>query len=152
MTGELSVGLWFYARSWGTLLPSFISKRDSYGSMDWELFYNSGSKRIEMWYGNKGAYKLFTNLNVNPSLGAWHHLSVTRNEDTWTLYLDGNIQGTESQSGSMPTGDSVRIGILGQGLEGISCFNGLIDDVRIYNRALTANEVAELADMSYAED
>jgi hypothetical protein len=152
LTENLSIGLWFYARNWDTPYPSFISARDSYSSLDWQLFYNSGFNRIEFYYGNAGAYKLFYGLNVNPSLETWHHLFVARQGDTWSLYLDGVLQGTNIQSGAMPTGDNIRIGIMGQGLEAISLFDGLLDDVRIYGQALTAGEVAELADVSFNSD
>jgi len=43
----------------------------------------------------------------------------------------------------MPTGDNTRIGLLGQESQG-NGFDGLIDDVRIYNRALSADEVKRL--------
>jgi hypothetical protein len=46
----------------------------------------------------------------------------------------------------MPTGDNIRIGIMGQGLEAISLFDGLFDDVRIYDRALAVGEVENLYD------
>jgi hypothetical protein len=81
---------------------------------------------------------------MNPSLETWHHLFVTRQTDTWSLYLDGVLQGTNIQSGDMPTGDNIRIGILGRGLEAISLFDGLIDEVKIYGTALSSTEVVGL--------
>jgi parallel beta-helix repeat protein len=144
LTEDFSIGLWFYARNWDTPYPSFISARESYSSLDWQLFYNSGFNRIEFYYGNSGAYQLFYGLNVNPSLETWHHLFVTREGDTWSLYLDGVPQGTNIQSGAMPTGDNIRIGILGQGLESIGLFDGLIDEVKIYGKALSSADVGNL--------
>jgi hypothetical protein len=146
LTEDLSIGLWFYARNWDTPYPSFITARESYSSLDWQLFYNSGFNRIEFYYGNSGAYQLFYDLNVNPSLETWHHLFVTRQGDTWSLYLDGVLQGTNIQSGAMPTGDNIRIGILGQGLETISLFDGLIDEVKIYSKPLSLADVENLYD------
>jgi hypothetical protein len=71
---------------------------------------------------------------------------VTRQGDTWSLYLDGVLQGTNIQSGAMPTGDNIRIGILGQGLETISLFDGLIDEVKIYSKPLSLADVENLYD------
>jgi len=144
LTGDLSIGLWFYAHNWDNAFPTLISKRDGFDSMDWQLFYNTGFGRLEMWYGNHGACRLFGNLNVNPSLNTWHHLMVTRSGDLWTLYLDGYPQGSHTCSAAMPTGDTLRMGVIQKGQEEISAFNGLLDDARLYHRALSDGEVAKL--------
>jgi hypothetical protein len=57
------------------------------------------------------------------------------------LYLDGDLKRTIAISGTpvlMESGQSMRIGHTGTGGEWM---NGLIDDVRIYNKALTAEEI-----------
>jgi len=60
------------------------------------------------------------------------------------LYLDGDLKRTISISGTpllMQSGESMRIGHTGYGTEGM---NGLIDDVRIYSRALKTAEIKAL--------
>jgi len=62
------------------------------------------------------------------------------------LYVDGvKMTDTASSSQTIETGGilDVKIGILDDGQN--RYFNGLIDDVRIYNRALDAGEIAALA-------
>ena len=55
------------------------------------------------------------------------------------LYVNGVQVGSRAQTGSMVVSTrALRIG--GNGVWG-EYFNGLIDDVRIYNRALTAAEI-----------
>jgi hypothetical protein len=58
--------------------------------------------------------------------------------------LDGDLKRTISISGTpllMQSGESMRIGDTGYS----EWMNGLIDEVRIYNRALSAAEIAWLA-------
>jgi len=57
------------------------------------------------------------------------------------VYIDGSISGSESQSGGIPTNDDVlRIGDFFDQ----DSFKGKVDNVRIYDRALSADEVEKL--------
>lgn len=79
--------------------------------------------------------------------GAWHFVAVTYDSSTLEkqLYLNGNTLGL---SMTMPEGGldvgagSFRVGSTNNG--GEFC-NGLLDDVRIYNTALTSGEIATIA-------
>jgi MSHA biogenesis protein MshQ len=60
------------------------------------------------------------------------------------IYVDGKLDASRQGSGPIATNDfPVCIGENIQ-LTG-RCFNGLIDDVRVYNYALSENEIAALA-------
>jgi hypothetical protein len=67
----------------------------------------------------------------------WNHIAVTFDNKTATTYLNGEFLQTMTVTGSSLTLD--RIG--GRTSE---FFNGKIDDVRIYDRALSQNEVRAL--------
>ncbi|MGA1979517.1 MAG: LamG-like jellyroll fold domain-containing protein [Sedimentisphaerales bacterium] len=70
-------------------------------------------------------------------VGEWNHIVVSFNNKTAKTYLNGALVDTRTISNSLLTLN--RIG--GRALE---FFKGEIDDVRIYNRALSAEEVEEL--------
>jgi hypothetical protein len=87
----------------------------------------------------------------NGSNGKWHQAVATWNGSTISLYVDGVSDATAvSFSGSLRTNqtNSLTIGAddaaIGAGSTPLNYFNGTIDDVRIYNRALSATEVANL--------
>jgi hypothetical protein len=65
--------------------------------------------------------------------------------DEKNLYIDGTKVAADADfvGGVQTTGD-LYIGA-GQALDGTSFFSGLIDDIRIYNQALSADEIAVLA-------
>lgn len=77
-------------------------------------------------------------------LNTWTHLSVTFDNTTLRLYVNGVQAGTRAVAGPLLTSSGVlRIG--GNGVWG-EFFAGRIDEVRLYNRALSATEIQ--ADMS----
>lgn len=76
------------------------------------------------------------------SAGTWYHVASTWDGTTRKLYLNGVLKRSDTPGTNNATAANFNIGK--------TCcsefFNGLIDDVAIYSRALTAVEVAELAD------
>jgi hypothetical protein len=75
--------------------------------------------------------------------GEWHHAACTYDGQLATIYVDGTIDATAQSSGSInATGDSFYIGE-NSGVGG-RFFGGTIDDVRLYNRALSRDEVRQL--------
>ena len=72
-------------------------------------------------------------------LNTWTHLAVTFGAGTLRLYVNGVQVGTQAVSGTLRTSaDALTIGGNGVWSE---WFAGLIDEVRIYNRALTQAEI-----------
>ncbi|MGD9695173.1 MAG: LamG domain-containing protein [Thermoleophilia bacterium] len=71
--------------------------------------------------------------------GRWTHLAMTYDGGAVRLYRDGVLVSTTRSTGALRTSTSaLRIG--GNPVRG-DWFRGVIDDVRIYNRALTAAEI-----------
>jgi len=78
--------------------------------------------------------------NVPITLGEWYHTCFTWNSDSSELYVNGNLEDTSS--GGEPTNGRVNLGSYGEGFK--SFLDGKIDQVRIYNRPLTEEEVQQL--------
>jgi hypothetical protein len=101
-----------------------------------------------------GAYYIFTdgvngNNNVTisgaqiPTTGVWHHLAfVFDGASTWRYYLDGSQKSTGSFATTIYTNTASVV--IGARLETSGYTNGLIDDVRIYNYALSAGEIEQV--------
>ena len=76
--------------------------------------------------------------------GEWFHVAGTYDGAEMKLYIDGDLENTKSATGKMNTNSSPLL--IGTRLKiASSTWNGKIADVRIYNRALSSNEIAELA-------
>jgi hypothetical protein len=78
-----------------------------------------------------------------PVPGEWQHLAATYDGTTADYYVDGTLVATRSVAQGAGNSNVWRIGAYGSVAGGF--FDGLIDDVRIYDRALSATEVASLA-------
>ncbi|MHC4559601.1 MAG: LamG domain-containing protein [Planctomycetota bacterium] len=77
--------------------------------------------------------------------GQWHHIGVVWDGSCRHLYTDGVdvakdidvLEGLQAADGGLYFG-------IGKDYDATSCFSGLIDDVRIYNQALSTEEIEEL--------
>ena len=68
--------------------------------------------------------------------GDWHRIGLVWDGSSRTLYVDDVEVAKDTQTNLKGSNDSLHIGA-GKNLEPGSFFSGLIDDVRIYNRAVT---------------
>ena len=76
--------------------------------------------------------------------GAWHHIAVTRNgaSGAMQLYFDGTLQASATgPTGPRTAPTTLRIGSI---QTGFGYYNGSLDEVRLYNYALAAADVAKL--------
>jgi hypothetical protein len=75
----------------------------------------------------------------SPVAGEWHHVAATWDGATARFFVDGTQVASRAFSGSPGDSDDWRIGAYG-GSPG-QFFDGLIDEVRIYDRALGAVQI-----------
>jgi hypothetical protein len=113
-----------------------------------------GDQRVLFSYQGDGTILSF-GLNVNGYVecdakidpaqvldGRWHHCAATFDGQTMRVYLDGKEIGSLARPGVISAG-GLAPGCIGSS-NGGECFQGGLDDVRIYATALTADEVAGL--------
>ncbi len=83
------------------------------------------------------------NLAAGPQLPVktWTHLAATYDGSTQRLYVNGQLAGTRPQAGNISV-SSGKLRIGGNSIWGAEYFTGYIDEVRVYNRALTQAEIA----------
>lgn len=68
----------------------------------------------------------------------WHHIVFTKNGSTLSLYIDGKLDGTTTDTTNTTTTNSGGLEIAKQGS---NYYAGQIDEIKIYNYALTAAQV-----------
>ena len=117
---------------------TIVAQRDVNG---WALRFDGRNAGQEMefivtpgWQGDGGfgaaAFKK----------GEWHHIVGIINQKDMQLYVDGKLEKEQNYNGPMTTdGSETEIGKAGDG-----GFVGIIDEVLIYNKALSANEVKQV--------
>ena len=130
-----SVSSWFKANSFGqtVLLGADIP--------EYYLQFNGTTG----FYVQVGAvYRTYTLLS-SLTTGQWHHVVFVKTGvgDLGNLYIDGVLQTSYTGSIASTPSNSVDF-LIGRYTSSGYEFNGLIDDVRIYNRALTTNEITTI--------
>lgn len=101
---------------------------------------------IELVVGNGGAFTITSGVRTINN-GVWNHVTGTYDGATVRLYVNGLLDTSGANAtGVAYTGDTrVRIGVNNYtGATETYWFNGAIDEVGFWNRALTAAEVDEL--------
>jgi hypothetical protein len=79
---------------------------------------------------------------VNPD--EWHHLTAIYDGSIMRLYIDGKLDATKPWKGGIASNDFDVL--IGENAEQQGrCFDGLIDDVRVYNYALPERQIQALA-------
>ncbi|KPK37188.1 MAG: hypothetical protein AMJ65_15210 [Phycisphaerae bacterium SG8_4] len=144
ITGQITVSAWIKVNAFDINYQTIISKGDT----AWRLQRNAGTDTLEFgcmgvpvpnnvtWGG------IFGKVGVND--GQWHHAVGTYDGQRISLYVDGALDVSVDAAGSIKTNDAAVY--IGENSEKPGRFwNGLIDDVRVYTYALSADEIAAIA-------
>jgi RHS repeat-associated protein len=145
LTGELTIEAW--VRPTSTAHYHMIvakSVGDGGSNNNYEFRLNPSLAPEFVQYQN-GAFRLVTGAST-AALGAWSHVVVTKRFDTVTFWINGVRAGTGTIGYSPPPSTNTRPLYIGArddiGTTGYSYdFEGGLDDVALYGRALTEAEV-----------
>lgn len=140
ITSQITVAAWIKVNAFNRNFQAIATKGDS----AWRIQRWSNTNRIEFactglphnQYGN-----ITGNISVND--GQWHHVAGVYDGTRIYLYIDGVLDVSLPTSGSINTNNyKVMIGENAQMRPSQNrCWNGWIDDVRVYNRGLSAVEI-----------
>ncbi len=81
---------------------------------------------------------------MNFQAGQWHSASLIKSNLLYSLYIDGQLEDQVTVPAAAAYNFKIEPLIGAYYLDGSEAFAGNINDVRIYNRAMSANEVAQL--------
>ncbi len=139
-TSSVSVSLWIKVASFTKAWQSVVTKGDS----TWRLMRDNSNNALAWYTTGTTTPVLAGSVNVNN--GAWHHVVAIYNGSTSYLYVDNALDTSVSTSGTLAnTAHAVWIGNNAE--QTAREFDGTMDDVRIYGRALSATEVSTLYQM-----
>jgi hypothetical protein len=136
LTNNFSVEAWVNSAQVGA--QGIISKQVTAAHGGWSLVKDGLSKFAFLISDTNGYDYIYSN-NSYPDPG-WHHLVAVVDNGTTRLYVDGVLQADYSNHNISESGLNVTIGKFYPLYDSLY-FNGTIDEVRIYSKALTAEEV-----------
>ena len=140
ITGQITVAAWIRPTS-TTGLQDIVAKGYS-TSPNGEIYLriNAGNYQFGSWNGSD--YSTSVAMPAG-DLNNWVHLAGVYDGTAWRIYRNGvQLSATASATGAQTVNAGWAIGARGTGTERF--FNGRVDDVRLYNRGLSAREVQDL--------
>lgn len=149
---NITVSVWLYPRSYywssnpadpsSTIINRFQYTYSTPSGGAWGLSFNETSVSATIVTSTNGTARANQVLQLN----TWHHLVMTYDENQVKLYIDGNLSATQSYSQPMNiVGNSgISIGESNQANGYWYYTDGKIDDVGIWNRALSNTEIQQL--------
>lgn len=154
---NFSVEAWIQAQPVSTFYSRFaVIASKGYNGIDltnaagWQFYLNNGRLgfRMSQAAAIPGNFSGWSAQNLDLQDGKFHHVGVTLDRKTKTggkLYVDGSVVLTfdpTGESGDLSNTAPLQIGTIQVAIGAMNYFKGIIDEVTIYNRELTSNEIA----------
>jgi hypothetical protein len=118
---------------------AFISVRCSYQQAGFRFFIVNNNLAVQG--ETTSGWKWATFGNGSLQSGNWYHVAVVYDKSTIRAYINGLYQGSSYWGGDLVMDGNAHSQI---GTQGSYYFNGIIDDLMIFNRTLSAQEVSRL--------
>ena len=152
-TGERTVSLWFYTTI-VTNRPVMLGYGGNSCGQSWFMGINHGGTKSYTMSGHCNANTINYDYPEEP-VGAWYHFAITTDSSGTKIYVNGieeqsntiYVKNTYTDGKDLSLGVSVSPGGIAPYVDrNIGYFNGIMDEVRIYDRALSDQEIMALYD------
>lgn len=138
--GDFTLAAWFMPNAVPTENKEVFQQGDKNGTGRTWLFIAANVGEIRSWLGGAGTYS-----GVNVKAGEWYHAAVVvtegGNTDTVQIYVNGKQSGNPLQKAME---DSEGNYFIGCHKNLTNFWDGIIDDVVLFNKALNEDEIKEL--------
>jgi len=109
--------------------------------LEWNNASASSPHAVQFNIGNGASWKSVTSSNESVPLNQWTHVVGTYDGSLIRIYINGVLNNSQTQTGPIaPSTDNLRIGAESSTYK---IFNGTIDEVKIWKRALSTSEIEQ---------
>ena len=141
ITGDLTIAFWTKKNAEAKKLSCLVGKANpsvrNYGI--WEEAGNEGRLLFQQLNAAGQGINLWTSRKL--ALGTWYHVAAVVQGSNVSFYINGKLDGSKARTiAATTTTDPLAFGYGGWN----DHYPGVLDDIRIYNRPLSAEEIAEL--------
>ncbi|MEU5716306.1 LamG-like jellyroll fold domain-containing protein [Streptomyces sp. NPDC020403] len=139
-TGDYTVSAWASLDALPGNYATVVSQDGRRQENPFYLQYGQGA----FAFSTPGAHR--ARLEVTPELGRWYHLVGVRSGDRIKLYVDGKLAATAEAGTADVSSGALSVGRAKWSGGNTDFWNGSVDQVRVYDKALTDQEVSALHD------
>jgi hypothetical protein len=137
IAGQITIACWANLRSVPTDYSALVTKGDN----SWRLSTMPGQRKFHASVNDW--QQLMVDGSTEVSANEWHHVAMVYNGDEVSIYVDGRLDAAKPWKGGIAVNDFDVL--IGENAEQKGrFFDGLIDDVRIYNYALKESDIMAL--------
>jgi hypothetical protein len=146
VTRALTIAGWVKATgAWPTgSTVGIVLRKGEDNPNNWELCIANGKVELNLDCGDADGFGCDGSTTITTNV--WHHVAGTWDGTTMRVYLDGAVNGSRAKAAPIAT--DTRPVYIGGRTGPTDVIPGYVDDVRFYNRCLTAAEIAALASVS----
>lgn len=140
--GEGNFAVSLFVKPASTANATIIGKEDTGANTGWSIRIDSGYYQFNII--DNSTYRVVG--TIAPTVGGWDHLVAVRDGGSVYLYVNGQLAGSKNNIGtrSLDSTSPFRIGARSNnGAIGLM-FTGLVDEVKVFNKAIDAGRVAKL--------
>ena len=139
---------WFRTTNGANVVQGLVTKSVDTGNA-WSLIVQNGRLR-GFYYRSFGNFAIDANPAAPVADGAWHHAALTVDDLGGKLYLDGALVGSSGWTGPLGAMTLTEPLQIGRYFNYGTPFAGAIDEVTVWNRALTASEILSMKNLPLA--
>ncbi len=144
LDSQFSIVAWIYKEKPAVNMSPIVSKgenSDTDSSTPYALYYDFDGLRPTLRQVTEDVWEEVRIAELKISNQKWHQLAVTKSGKSVKFYIDGILSGTQSCDAEKLFASDGKL-LVGANVADLSAyFNGVIDDLRIYNRALSNEEI-----------
>ncbi len=144
-----TVSAWFRSTNTANVIQGIVSKYADLSYNGWTLMVQNNHLR-GFYYRAGGLFDFAIDATSSATVadGSWHHAALTVDASGGKLYLDGVVVGQNAWAGAAGGTTSTEPLQIGRFYNYPQRFQGDIDEVTVWNRALAANEVQSMKNLS----
>ena len=143
-TNDFTIDYWMSTTSTNAA-EAFLQQGSACGGVSfWDIVASNGVPSMSVFDAASGQGPMTLTCAGPLTNGLWHHLAWTRSGNNYSLYVDGLINAGMAAgiSFNLSNGQPLLLGT--NGCAGIQPFTGAVDELDLWNRALTDVEIAAI--------
>jgi hypothetical protein len=142
INGNITLAAWVYVDSY-TYTQAIFSKGKpgSWEAGSYSLRITTGGK-LYLRLGNNDSSQVNSESTGTVPVTTWTHIAVTVSGTSVAFYINGSAAGTATNGATRADNNNTLL--IGKTHDSGQAMIGRIDDARLYNRALSATDIAAL--------